>query len=317
MAHAIGIDIGGTKIAGGVVDDSGVIVRADRQPTPAADADAIVETVVRMVEQLDDGTIEAVGIAAPGFFDAERSTVYYSPNINWRNEPLKARIAERLPGKRVVIENDANAAGWAEFRFGAGRTLHSMVMVTIGTGVGGAIVLEDRLLRGGFGTGAELGHMRLIPNGLPCGCGMRGCVEQYCSGTALLRYANELADTGGIGAPLANAREAAGGVLNGHHVSALLEAGDPGAVSCLNLLAEQLGEALASYSVIIDPNIFVIGGGVAQAGSLLLDPVRDAYLRHLPARGYHPEPDFSIAQLVNDAGVIGAADLARGHGPVA
>ncbi|HXH32905.1 MAG TPA: ROK family glucokinase [Plantibacter sp.] len=311
MANAIGIDIGGTKIAGGVVDDDGRILAAGRTPTPATDPDAIIEAVVEMVRSLDDGTISSVGVAAPGFFDANRSTVYYSPNIAWRNEPLQARLAARLPDKIVTIENDANAAGWAEFRFGAGRDERSMVMVTIGTGVGGAIVLDDRLLKGGFGSGAELGHMRLVPDGLPCGCGARGCVEQYCSGTALLRLANQAADAGGDGAALARARDAAGGLLNGHHVSALLEAGDPGALRCLSGLGTHLGEALASFSAILDPNVFVIGGGVAQAGELLLDPVRQAFLSHLPARGFHPEPTFSIAQLVNDAGVIGAGDLAR------
>ncbi|MGK9146854.1 ROK family glucokinase [Plantibacter flavus] len=311
MGNAIGIDIGGTKIAGGVVDDDGRILAAARTPTPASDPDAIIEAVVGMVRELDTGDISSVGVAAPGFFDADRSTVYYSPNIAWRNEPLRDRLAERLPDKAVVIENDANAAGWAEFRYGAGRAERSMVMVTIGTGVGGAIVLDDRLLTGGFGTGAELGHMRLIPDGLPCGCGARGCVEQYCSGSALLRLANEAADAGGDGAALARAREAAGGVLNGHHVSALLEAGDPGALRCLTGLGNHLGEALASFSAILDPTVFVIGGGVAQAGDLLLDPVREAFLSHLPARGFHPEPSFSIAELVNDAGVIGAGDLAR------
>ncbi|AZH83991.1 ROK family protein [Plantibacter sp. PA-3-X8] len=311
MANAIGIDIGGTKIAGGVVDDDGRILAAGRTPTQASDPDAIIDDVVAMVRSLDDGSISSVGVAAPGFFDATRSTVYYSPNIAWRNEPLQARLAARLPDKVVTIENDANAAGWAEFRFGAGREERSMVMVTIGTGVGGAIVLDDRLLTGGFGSGAELGHMRLIPDGLPCGCGARGCVEQYCSGNALLRLANEAADAGGDGAALARARVAAGGLLNGHHVSALLESGDPGALRCLNELADLLGQALASMSAILDPNIFVIGGGVAQAGDLLLDPVREAFLTHLPARGFHPEPSFSIAQLVNDAGVIGAGDLAR------
>lgn len=312
MANAIGIDIGGTKIAGGVVDDDGRILAAGRTPTPAADPDAIIDAVVDMVHSLDDGTIGSVGIAAPGFFDANRSTVYYSPNIAWRNEPLQARLAARMPDKIVTIENDANAAGWAEFRFGAGREERSMVMVTIGTGVGGAIVLDDQLLKGGFGSGAELGHMRLVPDGLPCGCGARGCVEQYCSGSALLRLANQAADAGGDGAALARAREAAGGVLNGHHVSALLEAGDPGALRCLRGLGDHLGQALASLAAILDPNVFVIGGGVAQAGDLLLDPVREAFLTHLPARGFHPEPAFSIAQLVNDAGVIGAGDLARG-----
>ncbi|HEY1106471.1 MAG TPA: ROK family protein, partial [Agromyces sp.] len=182
--HAIGIDIGGTKIAGAVVDELGAIVRSDRVPTPAGDAAALERAVVDMIAGLR-GTdeIEAVGVAAAGFVDAAQSTLYYAPNIDWRNEPLREKLEAQVGGT-VVIDNDANAAGWAEFRFGAGRLVSDMVMLTIGTGVGGAIVANDRLFRGGFGAGAELGHLRVVPDGLACGCGQRGCIEQYGSGRA-------------------------------------------------------------------------------------------------------------------------------------
>lgn len=186
-------------------------------------------------------------------------------------------------------------------------------MLTIGTGVGGAIVINDRLLRGGFGAAAEIGHMRVVPGGLPCGCGARGCIEQYGSGRALQRFAGELADAGGIGQGLADARQRNGGELDGRLISELITAGDLGALAALRQLGHWLGEAAASLSAVLDPQMFVIGGGVAQAGDLLLDPIRQAYLDNLPARGYHPEPEFRIAELVNDAGVVGAADLARLH----
>ncbi|OUD85193.1 Glucokinase [Clavibacter michiganensis subsp. michiganensis] len=196
--HAIGIDIGGTKIAGAVVDELGVIAAEERTPTEASSPDAIVEAVVGMVERLRalHPDVVAVGVAAAGFIDAAQSTVYYAPNINWRNEPVREKLRGRID-LPIVIENDANAAGWAEFRYGAGRLVSDMVTLTIGTGVGGAIVADDRLFRGGFGAGAELGHMRVVPDGLPCGCGARGCIEQYGSGRALLRTADELADLGG------------------------------------------------------------------------------------------------------------------------
>lgn len=310
--HAIGIDIGGTKIAGAVVTELGEIVREDRVPTPAGDSAAIVDAVVEMIEGLSVGQqIEAAGVAAPGFIDAAQSTVYYTPNISWRQEPLRERLTERL-GMKITIDNDANAAGWAEFRFGAGRLVSDMTMLTIGTGVGGAIVTQDRLFRGGFGVGAELGHMRLIPDGLPCGCGAKGCIEQYGSGRALLRMANAIADVGGIGLGLAAVRERNGG-LSGQDVAALIVEDDPGALQALRELGGWLGQACASLSAVLDPQVFVFGGGVAVAGELLLGPIREAYLTHLPARGYHPEPDFVIAELVNDAGVVGAADLARLH----
>ncbi|GGE90027.1 ROK family glucokinase [Mycetocola zhadangensis] len=307
--HAIGIDIGGTKIAGALVDEEGDILREARVPTPPT-AQLIEDAVVAMVTDLAMGeAIEGVGVAAAGFIDAAQSTVYYAPNISWRNEPFQARLAARLH-LPIVIDNDANAAGWAEFRFGAGRLVSDMVMLTIGTGVGGAIVTEDRLFRGGFGAGAELGHMRLVPDGHPCGCGQHGCLEQYGSGRALLRFANELADAGGIGQALAD-RRALTGELTGNDVADLIIAGDGGSLAALRQLGHGLGQGCASLGAILDPQLFVIGGGVAQAGELLLEPIRNAYLEHLPARGYHPEPEFRIAELVNNAGVVGAADLAR------
>jgi glucokinase len=310
--HAIGIDIGGTKIAGALVTDEGEIVTEERKPTPAGDPGAIVDEVVEMIKRLSAGTdVVAAGVAAPGFIDAAQSTVYYTPNISWRNEPLRARLLERLD-LDITVDNDANAAGWAEFRFGAGRLYSDMTMLTIGTGVGGAIVTEDRLFRGGFGAGAEIGHLRVVPGGLPCGCGARGCIEQYGSGRALLRMANAIADVGGIGLALAEARRETG-ELTGEQVGDLILQKDPGAVQAVRELGGWLGEACASLSAVLDPQIFVFGGGVASAGDLLLDPIREAYIAHLPARGYHPEPKFATAELVNNAGVVGAADLARIH----
>jgi glucokinase len=310
--HAIGIDIGGTKIAGALVDEFGTILRSERTPTTAGDPRAIEDAVVEMVEKLAVGEkVVAAGVAAAGFIDSAQSTVYYAPNINWRNEPLRATLEERL-NLPILIENDANAAGWAEFCFGAGQVYSDMVTLTIGTGVGGAIVSNDRLFRGGFGCGAELGHLRIVPDGLPCGCGAQGCIEQYGSGRALLRIANTLADAGGIGLGLASARSRKG-KLSGKEVGRLIQDGDPGALAALRQLGDALGQACASLAAVLDPQIFVFGGGVAAAGELLLEPIRVAYLENLPARGYHPEAEFAIAQLVNDAGVVGAADLARKH----
>ncbi|MCU1414426.1 MAG: glucokinase [Microbacteriaceae bacterium] len=310
--HSIGIDIGGTKIAGAVVSEEGEIVVDDRVATPAGDSARIVDEVVAMVTRLAAGRdIRAAGVAAPGFIDTAQSTVYYTPNISWRHEPLRERLLARLD-LDITIDNDANAAGWAEFRFGAGRNSTDMTMLTIGTGVGGAIVTQDRLFRGGYGAGAELGHMRVVPDGLPCGCGARGCIEQYGSGRALLRMANAIADVGGIGLALAAVR-AEKGELTGPDVADLIVAGDAGALQALRELGSWLGQACASLSAVLDPKLFVFGGGVAIAGDLLLDPIRESFLAHLPARGYHPEPEFTIAQLVNDAGVVGAADLARLH----
>ena len=312
--HAIGIDIGGTKIAGALVSEAGEILRLEKRSTPAGDPVAIVDLVVELVKELADGQdVTAAGVAAAGFIDKEQSIVYYAPNINWRSEPFRQHLSDLLPGLDITIDNDANAAGWAEYRFGAGRGATDMTLLTIGTGVGGAVIADGKLFRGGFGAAGEIGHLRVVPNGLPCGCGARGCIEQYGSGRALLRMANEMADAGGIGQNLADARAANGGVLEGGAVAALIEDHDPGALAAVRELGGWLGQACASIGAVLDPQVFVFGGGVAVAGELLLEPIREAYLANLPARGFHPEPAFTTAELVNDAGVVGAADLARVH----
>jgi glucokinase len=309
---AIGIDIGGTKIAGALVDADGVIIREAKVPTPANDPDAIAGAVLALITELGEGQeVAAAGVAAAGFVDAERANIVYAPNLSWRNEPFKAKLEAKLDIP-VFIDNDANAAGWAEFRFGAGRGYRHMVMLTIGTGVGGAIIADGRLLRGGFGVAAELGHVRHVPNGRQCGCGRRGCIEQYGSGTALLKSAIELASEDGVkGARLAELMRENGGVLSGAQVYRAISEEDPGALELLSDLGIALGKTIATLAAVVDPEIVVIGGGVSAAGELLLAPMREAYLSSLSARGFRPELKIVTAKFANDAGVVGAADLAR------
>lgn len=311
--NTVGIDIGGTKIAGALVSSTGAILKELKVPTPAKDSEALIQAVLEMINELRSGEqVDSVGVAAAGFIDAERSTVVYAPNLSWRNEPLKAKLEEKL-GLPVVIENDANAAGWAEYRFGAGRGSKHMMMLTVGTGVGGAIVANGELFRGGFGIGAELGHFRFIPDGKPCGCGQKGCLEQYGSGTALLNSAKDLVSSGSSSASRLKELADAAGELTGTEVYQAIQEGDEAALSLLSDLGTNLGIAIASLVAVLDPEVVVIGGGVSAAGELLLDPIRKAYLEHLPARGFRPELKLVAAQLVNDAGVVGAADLARVH----
>ena len=309
----VGIDIGGTKIAGALVNEAGEILRDLKVPTPAEDPIALQAAVVKMVGELRSGEdVGAVGVAAAGFIDENQAVVYYSPNLSWRNEPLKAKLEEEL-GLPVVIENDANAAGWAEYRFGAGAGYNHMMMLTIGTGVGGAIVANGELFRGGFGIGAELGHMNFVPKGKLCGCGQHGCLEQYGSGTALLNTAKELVSSGIPEAKRLIELSESVTELSGTEVYTAIQEGDPGALRLLTELGSNLGLAVASLVAVLDPEIVVIGGGVSAAGELLLEPIRAAYLEHLPARGFRPELTVVGAQLSNDAGVVGAADLARLH----
>lgn len=309
--HAIGIDIGGTKIAGALVDENGAIIRESRVATPVADPDALVAAVVGLVDELRaDAPILGVGVAMAGFIDHQQANVIYGTNFGWKNFPLKSEIESKLDVP-VIIENDANAAGWAEYRFGAGQGHQHMVMLTLGTGVGGAIIVDGKMLRGGFGVAGELGHMRVVPDGIPCGCGQRGCIESYASGTALLRTATELVESGDPAGNRLAELKAENGKLTGAEVYQALTEGDPGALTLLVDLASWLGQAIASLSAILDPEIVVIGGGVSQAGEILLSPVREAFRKYAPAGGFRPELAIVTAEFVNDAGVVGAADLAR------
>ncbi|GAA5037057.1 ROK family glucokinase [Microbacterium fluvii] len=304
----VGIDIGGTKIAGGVVDAEGRILEKLRVETPT-DTRALTVAVIDMVRHLAAShDIAAVGVAAAGFVDKARAVIIHAPNIAWRDEPLKAELEAGID-QPVTIDNDANAAGWAEFRFGAGRHVDDMVMLTMGTGVGGAVINDGRLYRGGHGIAGELGHIRFLRDGLPCGCGQNGCLEQYASGRALQREANEIADHAGLGDALAAVRTEKG-KISGPAVSRLVLAGDPGAIEALRRVATALGEACGGFQAVLDPELFVIGGGVAELGADLLDPVRLAYETSLPGYGDRPVAQFAIAELGNDAGLIGAADLA-------
>ena len=309
---AIGIDIGGTKILGALVDVDGKVLHELRVPSPAQDPDLMVDTVVQLIKELTlkaSDVIAGVGVAAAGFIDADQSHILYAPNLNWRNEPMRERLQKRVTHP-VFIENDANAAGWAEYKFGAGRGSKDMAMLTLGTGVGGAIIADYKLRRGGFGIGGELGHVRVVQDGRLCGCGRKGCVEQYASGTAVLKAAKKLAMSDGpMGQRL---KELAGdGELTGKQVSQALIEGDPGATSVVRTAAEYLAQAMGTIVAVLDPQVFVIGGGLSEAGDLILDPIREALGPNLPAKGFRPEPKIVAATFNNHAGVIGAADLAR------
>jgi glucokinase len=312
MGYTIGIDVGGTKVAGGVVDEKGAILERTRRDTPSTDPQATGDTVALLVQELAAShDVEAVGIGAAGFVDEKRAVVVFAPNLAWRNEPLRADVQRRV-GLPVVVENDANAAAWGEARFGAGRGHDYLAVVTVGTGIGGGLVLGGRLYRGRFGVAAEIGHLRVVPEGIRCGCGNKGCWEQYASGTALVREARDLA---AAQSPLAERlMELAGGrieAITGPLVTRAAKEGDPVSVELFEDLGHWLGAGLASLAAILDPGCFVIGGGVSEAGELLLAPARESYHRLLSGRGHRPEAELRLASLGNDAGLVGAADLAR------
>ncbi|WP_370287561.1 ROK family glucokinase [Nocardioides sp.] len=311
-ALTCGIDIGGTKIAGAVVDADGTVVAEARVTSPATDPSAIETAVAGLVAQLTaDHPVEAVGVGAAGYIASDRSTVLFAPNIAWRNEPLGADLA-RLIGLPVVVENDGNVAAWGEFRHGAGRDHDDQLMVTVGTGVGGGVIASGRLLRGAHGVAGEIGHLRLVPNGRLCGCGNHGCLEQYGSGTALVRDARAAVAAGEAGS--AALLERAGGdveKIDGPLITTAAHDGDAFAVAALAALGDALGQGVASLAAVLDPGVVVVGGGVSDAGDLLLGPLREAFERELTGRGVRPEAEIRPAAMGNRAGMVGAADLAR------
>lgn len=310
---SIGIDIGGTKVLGALVDASGTVTLEKRIPSPAQDPDQMVEVVASLISELANAAgqeLEAVGVAAAGFIDATGSTVLYAPNLKWRNEPLRERLEQRTK-LAVVIENDANAAGWAEFRFGAGQGAKDMAMLTLGTGVGGAIISDGQLRRGGFGIAGELGHIRVVRDGRPCGCGRKGCVEQYASGTALLNAAKALVASNDPAAAMLAELSPSADQLTGQHIAQALLAGDSGARALIEDLGQYLGEAMGSITAALDPEVYVIGGGLSEAGELVLEPIRRSFEAEVPANGFRPVAKVVGATFSNQAGVIGAADLAR------
>lgn len=311
MTLAVGVDIGGTKIAAGLVSEAGEILSSSSAPTPE-DASKIPAVVADLVERLT-GEEDAVGIGigAAGFTSADRSTVRFAPNIDWVEEPLAQHI-RALVDLPVVVENDANAAAWGEFRFGAGEDTDDLLLVTVGTGVGGGIVHHGQLFRGGFGVAAEIGHMRIVPNGIQCGCGQHGCFEQYASGSALVRDARERVANGDPGdaavAALAGGNPSR---ITGPAITQLAQQGDPLAVDLITDLGRWIGEGIAILATILDPSVIAIGGGVGAAGDLLMTPVVEAFETNLPARSHRPEAAVRLAALGNEAGIIGAADLSR------
>ena len=311
MALAIGVDIGGSKVAAGVVDDAGNVIDRERRETPGNDVAATESVIVEVVRSLSGRhDVTAVGIGAAGWIANDHNTVLFSPHLAWRNEPLRDALAERI-GAPLIVSNDANAAAWAEYRFGVAQGQSVVVCVTLGTGIGGGLVLDGSMYRGAYGVACEYGHMTLVPDGHRCACGNRGCWEMYASGRALARDARELAAESPVAA--AAMIELAGSVdeLTGPVVTAAAGAGDPAALSICTTMGRWLGRGLANLAAVLDPSMFVIGGGVSAAGDILVRPAREEFAHTLTGRGFRPTAAVELAALGPDAGLVGAADLAR------
>ena len=311
MGIFVGVDVGGTKVLAAEVSDEGAPVRLARRTTPGRRVDAalVEDAMTEAVLEVADGReLAGVGIAAAGFVDRAGERVMFAPHLPWTDEPVRARLAERWQTV-VALDNDANCAAAAEVAHGAARGSSDVVVVTLGTGIGGALVIGSRVHRGRNGMAGEFGHMQVVPEGLPCQCGGRGCWEQYSSGSALVRYARER-----IGREPTVLEELCSGrpeLVAGPMVTAAAESGDLVARQAFASVGDWLGVGVANLVAAFDPDCVVVGGGVSAAGERLLEPARQALTRSLVGSGHRVVPSLVRAILGPEAGVVGAADLAR------
>jgi glucokinase len=311
---ALGIDIGGTKVAGGLVAPDGAVLATARRATPGASVEETEDAIVAVVEEIarEHGRpVVGVGVGAAGWFDRTGDTVLFSPHLAWRNSTLRSDLSARLR-LPLWVGNDADAAAWAEYRYGAARGATLALMITLGTGIGGGIVMDGRLQRGAHGVAGEWGHVRVVPDGRLCACGNRGCWEQYASGTALGQTAREVAHSSpAAAAGLLQRVDGDADRLTGEDVARAAADGDPLARGLLAEMGEWLGQGIADLAAVLDPEVVVIGGGVSVLGESVLGPARDRLDRVLPGRGFRPAPRVVAAELGAQAGLVGAADLVR------
>ena len=308
--NAIGVDVGGTKIAAAVVSPEGKILDEVRYPTQAVPPNRLIDTIARAITEVKDGfEVGGVCVAVPGLILAAENKVIFAPNLHEiENIRLDEELGDRT-GLSVTVENDANAAAWGEFRFGAGIEVDHQVFITLGTGVGGGVITHGVLLRGAQGAGGELGHVTLDPTGPRCGCGNHGCLEALASGTAIGRRAREVANEKPRSAlgQLAIERQ-----VLGEDVTRLAQEGDEAAISVLEETGRWLGIGLAGFVNIFNPEVIPIGGGASRAGEFILEPARE----EVQLRARSPSRDLveiKLATLGPESGVLGAAALARGE----
>lgn len=309
----IGVDIGGTKCLGVALDGDGVVVAEHRVVTPGTGC-ALLRTVTALVERLAPsvgGAALSVGVGAPGLVDSSGS-LRFAPNLPGVVE-LALRdllIGSSISGTRVHLENDATCAAWAETVMGAAAGSSHVLLATIGTGIGGGLIADGRLLRGSNGFAGEIGHMIVDPSGPRCPCGHRGCWEGYASGPGLGRMAREAARSGRVARVVA----LAGGdpeTVRSEHVTIAAAEGDVQAREVMDGFARWVALGLANLANVMDPELIVLGGGMVETGEVLLEPVREAFAQMLEGAAHRPSVPIVAAGLGERAGAVGAALLAR------
>ncbi len=316
--YTIGIDLGGTNIAVGIVNEQYEIVKKGSTPTLAdRPGEEIVRDMAALCKKLiaeaglDEKDIEYIGIATPGTADSDRGVVVYANNLPFLHFPIADLMKKYISVPRILIENDANAAAKGEAVAGAAKGYKNSVMITLGTGVGGGIIIDNKVYSGFNHAGAELGHIVIHHNGYPCTCGRRGCWESYSSATALIRMTREKLEEVGASSKM---YEMCGGDLD--HISgktafAAARDGDRAAQEVVDMYLDYLASGVASMINIFQPEVFSIGGGVSNERDNLLIPLKERVKTQTYSREGVPATDIRIATLRNDAGIIGAAALGR------
>ncbi|MCS4531311.1 ROK family protein [Corynebacterium sp. ES2730-CONJ] len=301
----VGFDIGGTNLRAGVVDHEGHIIDAVATPVPRS-PETLVRGIIQAVEHLKSShDIAAVGLAVAGFLDPECEIVRFAPHLSWRDYPAKRELekALRLP---VRLEHDANSAAWGENQFGAARGVDNWVLFALGTGIGATLMDRNTIYRGAFGTAPEFGHLTVVPDGRACACGKKGCLERYCSGSALEETAREY-----LNHPHHLPTALTHKTISGRHIMHLAREGDPLATEVLKDFTIWLGKGLSIVGDVLDPGLILLGGGVSQDADLYLATAKTIMAENLVGAGHRPVAEVKCAELGADAGMIGVADLAR------
>jgi glucokinase len=308
LGEAVGLDVGGTKILAVRAGRDGAILDRAEAATPAEDQAATLRAMVAAARGLMTPRVLAVGVGAAGMVDVATGILRFAPNLAWRDLAIAEHMQAAL-GVPCQLDNDANVAAYGEFRFGAGRGYRDVLLVAVGTGIGGGIIIDGRLFRGANGYAAEIGHVVVEPLGPPCGCGNLGCWEEVASGATIGRLGREAARED----PTSSLAALVGGdpdAVTGPVVTRAALEGDAAAIGVLGTVGTRLGIGIAGLVNILDPQVVVVGGGAIAAGDLLLEPARVAFQDTVEAPDRRPTVPIVAAQLGNDAGAVGAAALA-------
>jgi glucokinase len=306
----VGVDLGGTTIKVGICDENGQLLHTHEGPTDTeGGSDIVLDNIAKYARQIVEDSphswdqVAGIGAGIAGFLDIPEGIVKMSPNLNWKNVPVKRILEEKL-GKTVKIDNDANVAALGEAWSGAGAGIPNVVCYTLGTGVGGGIIIDSKIYQGVQGTAGELGHIQVVPDleAIQCGCGQVGCLETVSSATGIIRMAKDAVERGDR-TSLSLVDQ-----ITAKDVFDAAKSGDEVALRIINRAAFYLGKSMSILAVVLNPQRFILGGGVSRAGDILFNPIREIFNKYTPEAA-REGVEIVPAVLGNDAGVVGAAGL--------